>query len=573
MPVHNADIAETLSQMADLLEIEGGNPFRVRAYRNAARTIGDMPKSVAAMVAEGADLSELPGIGVSIAHKIQEMVKTGHLAQLDEIKKRLPGQLSQLEEIPGLGPRRIKALYMKLGIESLEDLQEAVNAQQIRKIPGFSVKIEDHLRHELARRAQTQRRAKLFTAEQIATPLLDYLKSINGVEEAVVAGSYRRRKETVGDLDILVTCRNGARVMEAFVAYEDIGEILAQGDTRSTVRLRSGLQVDIRIVPQESYGAALHYFTGSKAHNVAVRTMAIRKGLKLNEYGVYRNNQRIAGRTEEEVYRQVDLPYIEPELREDEGEIEAALADRLPNLVTLDDIRGDLHTHTKASDGRYSIEEMALAARELGYDYIAITDHTKHTVVAHGLDEKRTVEHLKAIDKVNAKLAGITVLKSAEVDILEDGALDLPDWILREMDVVLCSIHSQFKLPQEKQTQRIIRAMDNPYFNILGHPVGRLINKREPYAVDMVRVMEAALERGCFLEANANPDRLDLTDHHCRMAKEMGLKVVLSTDAHKILDLTAMRFGIDQARRGWLEPEDILNTRSWAEMKALLQRS
>jgi len=442
----------------------------------------------------------------------------------------------------------------------------------VRALPGFSVKTEEQILHEIERRAERQKRHIRAAAEQFAEPLLDHLKAVKGVRHAIIAGSYRRRRETVGDIDILITCARGAPVIDRFVAYEDVEDIVSQGTTRSTVVLKGGLQVDLRVVPDASYGAALYYFTGSKAHNIAVRSIAVRKGLKVNEYGVYRNDRRIAGRTEEEVFDAVGIPYIPPELRENLGEIEAARKGKLPALVAVKDIRGDLHVHSKASDGKNTIREMAEAAKARGYAYLAIADHTQHTRIAHGLDPKRVREQIAEIDKLNAKLHGITVLKSAEVDILEDGTLDLPDDILKELNLTVCAVHSGLGLSSAKQTERIIRAMDNPYFNILAHPTGRLIGERDAYAVDLEKVMEAAKQRGCFLEVNAQPVRLDLDDTHCRQAKEMGVKLAISTDAHSTHNIALMRFGVDQARRGWIEAADVLNTRSWQELAKLLRR-
>lgn len=573
MAVHNAEIAHLFSLLADLLEIEGANPFRVRAYRNAARTIENLPHNVEAMVREGADLSELPGIGEDLAGKIKEIVETGRLSLLEEVKSRIPGALAELVAIPGLGPKRVKVLYDALGIQDIEGLARAAKAGKLRNLPGFGAKIEEKILEELSRRATAEKRMKLITAEQFAEPLLNYLREANGVTRAIIAGSYRRRKETIGDIDILVTCRNSGPVMERFVTYDEVEHVLSKGKTRSTIVLRSGLQVDLRVVAEESYGSALQYFTGSKAHNIAVRHLAVKLGLKLNEYGVFRGETYVAGRTEEEVYRTVGLPYIEPELREDWGEVEAAQQGRLPHLVTLADIRGDLHAHTKATDGQASIEEMAAAAKAKGYDYLAITDHTKRVTVANGMDAKRLAQQLEAIDRLNERLSGMKILKSAEVDILEDGSLDLPNDILKELDLTVCSIHYKLNLSREKQTERVIRAMDNPYFTIFGHPSGRMIEERAPYAIDMERVMQAALERGCFLEVNAQPSRLDLNDVHCKMAKDMGLKVAISTDAHRTTDLDFMRFGVDQARRGWLEPSDVLNTKKWSELKSLITRA
>ncbi|MEJ2637689.1 MAG: DNA polymerase/3'-5' exonuclease PolX, partial [Calditrichia bacterium] len=402
--------------------------------------------------------------------------------------------------------------------------------------------------------------------------LVEQLKNVKGVKKVEVAGSYRRQKETVGDIDILVTCKKGAQVMDSFVKYDDVEQVVSKGKTRSTVILRTGLQVDLRVVPQVSFGAAMHYFTGSKAHNIAIRKMGVKENLKINEYGVFKNEKRIAGRTEEEVYKQVGLPYIEPELREMRGEIEAAQKHKLPHLVQLKNIRGDLQSHTKASDGKLSLEEMADAAREKGYDYLAITDHSKHVTVANGLDEKRLAESIEQIDKLTGKLNGFRLLKSVEVDILSDGKLDLSDDILKELDIVICSVHYNFNLSRDEQTQRVLRAMDNPYFNIFAHPTGRLIGEREPYEIDLEKVMESAKNKNCFLEINAQPDRLDLSDNYIKMAKDMGVKLAISTDAHSKSDLDNMRFGVSQARRGWLEPDDVLNTRKWEDLKKLITR-
>jgi DNA polymerase (family 10) len=360
--------------------------------------------------------------------------------------------------------------------------------------------------------------------------------------------------------------------MDAFVYYDNVGKVVAKGDTRSTVILRSGIQMDLRVVPEESYGAALHYFTGSKAHNIAVRTLGVKKGLKINEYGVFKGKKHIAGKTEEEIFAQVDLSFIEPELREDRGEIEAAQKGKLPKLINLKDIQGDLHAHTKETDGRHSLDQMVEAARERGYQYLAITDHSKRLSMTHGFDEKRLAKRNEEIDRLNEKLKEFVVLKSIEVDILTDGSLDLPDSILKELDLTVCSVHSKFNLPREKQMERIIRAMDNPYFNIFAHPSGRLINEREPYDIDIETLMKAAKDRGCVMEVNAHPDRLDLTDTDCKLAREMEVRIVISTDAHSITDLDLMRFGVWQARRGWLEKEDVLNTRNLDELRKLLKR-
>lgn len=572
MPVHNSDVAAVLHHIAELLAIEEANPYRVRAYRNAARTVQDLPRRLEEMLKEGENLSQLPGIGKDLAGKIEEIVKTGESPLLQELQKETPPQLAEVMKLEGIGPKRAKVLHQKLGVETLQGLEKVAQQGRIRNLSGFGEKTEENILDALERYQGREQRMKLAQAEAIAEPLVDYFQSVPGVKKVVIAGSYRRRKETVGDLDILVACKKGSQVMDRFVAYEDVKDVISKGSTRSTVRLRSDLQVDVRVVPEVCYGAALHYFTGNKAHNIAVRRMGQQKKLKINEYGVFKGDQRIAGRTEEEVYQQVDLPYVEPELRESRGEIEAAQKKQLPTLITLKDIRGDLHAHTKATDGRYSLQEMAETAKEQGYDYLAITDHTKHLSVAKGLDENRLARQIEEIDKLNAKLKGIRLLKGAEVDILEDGALDLDDGILKELDLTVCSIHYKFDLSRDKQTKRLLRAMDNPHCLILGHPTGRLINERVPYDVDLEKILQVAKERGCFVELNANPERLDLADVYCKMAKQRGVKVAISTDAHTRSALKHMRFGIDQARRGWLEADDVLNTRSWRDLKALLKR-
>jgi DNA polymerase (family 10) len=571
MPVHNADVADIFNRMADLLEIENANPFRVRAYRNAARIMGSQSKSIVEMVDQGEDLTKLPGIGKDLAEKVKEIVRTGSLSQLKEIEGRTPPELSRLMKIAGLGPKRVKILHEKLGITGLGELREAAQDGKISQLKGFGKKTEQQIVEEIGREKK-EKRFKLVVAEEVANAIIKYLKKVKGVKEAIVAGSYRRRKETVADLDILVTCQKDCEVTEQFVLYEDVRKVIAQGETRSTVLLRSDMQVDLRMVPEVSYGAALHYFTGSKAHNIAIRTIGVKRGLKINEYGVFKGSRRIAGRTEEEVYKGVDLPFIEPELRENWGEIEAAQKGELPKLITIEELRGDLHVHTKETDGRHTLEEMVEGSLHHGYEYVAITNHSKHVTVARGLDVKGMTMLIRKIDHLKEKAKGIMILKSGEVDILDNGSLDLPDRILKELDLTVCAVHSKFNLSREKQTERIIRAMDNPYFNILAHPSGRLINERESYEVDMERLMKAAMERGCFLELNAHPDRLDLTDIDCKMAKEMGLKVVISTDAHSISDLDFIRFGVGQARRGWLGPEDVLNTRSLKELLKLLKR-
>jgi len=573
MPIHNSDIADIFNQTADLLEIRGENPFRIRAYRNAARTIQSLSKNVSQLLSEDGDLTKYPGIGKDLAGKIEELVRTGSFKLLTKLKKQVPEELSELMNISGLGAKRVAKIYRELDISSLDQLKQALDTGKIRDLEGFGKKTEQNIRDEIERlEKEPAKRNKLAIAEEIAQPLIEYLKKAKGIKEVSLAGSFRRRKETVRDLDILVTCKRGSNIMDHFTSYEDVQKVVSKGRTKSTILLRSNFQVDVRVVQQVSYGSALIYFTGSKQHNIAIRKIGINKKYKLNEYGVFKDKKKVAGKTESEVYKKIGLKFIEPELRENRGEIEAAQKDKLPQLIKLDDIKGDLHVHSRYTDGRNTIEEMAQAAKRKGYEYIAITDHSKHVTVAGGLKPKDVRKQLEEIDKINKKLQGITILKGTEVDILEDGSLDLPDEILKELDLRICAIHYKFNLSKEKQTERIIRAMDNPYFNILAHPTGRLINERKPYDIDMERVLKASKDKGCLLELNAHPDRLDLDDIHCKMAKDMGLKVVISTDGHQIDHLNYMRFGIGQARRGWLKPDDVANTRSVAKLKRLLNR-
>ncbi|MGM0400610.1 MAG: DNA polymerase/3'-5' exonuclease PolX, partial [Chloroflexota bacterium] len=546
--------------------------YRVRAYRNAARTISTMSESVVDMVEEEEDLTELPGVGEDLAAKIEEIVNTGGLKQLEELRSRTPAELTKMLNVAGLGPKRVQTIYKELNVTTLDELRHAAESGEIRKLHGLGEKTEQKIIEDLEQSQQEEERTLLAVADEVVEPLLEFLRGLEGVERAEAAGSYRRKKETVGDLDILAISDAGEEVISQFVDYEDVEEIVSQGETRSSVLLRSELQVDLRVVKKESYGAAMVYFTGSKAHNIHLRNMALDEGLKVNEYGVFKDKEQIAGRKEKEIYDLFDLPVIAPELREDRGEIEAAQKGELPHLITLEDIRGDLQTHTTASDGRASLEEMAHAARELGHDYLAITDHSAYIGVTQGLDADELKEQIDEIDRLNEEMEDFILLKSIEVDIMEDGSLDLPDEILRKLDLVVCAVHSKLDLSSEKQTERIIRAMDNPYVNILAHPTGRRINERPPYEVDMSRVMDAAVERGCFLEVNAQPQRLDLNDIYCKMAKNRGLKVSISTDAHGTEELKFIRYGVYQARRGWLEPEDVLNTRSWDELKRLLKR-
>ena len=573
MPAHNADIAAVFDEIADLLEIETANPFRVRAYRNAARTLRDLNQDVATMIAQGQDVTELPGIGEDLASKIKEIIQTGTAVMLEEHRKKVPATLTNLLKIPGLGPKRVQALYHKLGIRTLEELRKASQDGRVRALQGFGAKTEQHILDQLKARTSEVKRFKSAIAAQYAEAFISYLKASVGVEQVVAAGSYRRAKETVGDLDLLVTARSGSPVVGRFVSYPEVQEVLAHGTTKASVRLACGLQVDLRVVPEASYGAALQYFTGSKEHSISLRQLAQQRGLKLNEYGLFKGEQPIAGATEESVYAAVGLPWIPPELRENRGEFEAAQSGCLSRLVELADLKGDLHTHTKATDGRNSLKEMAEAARQRGFEYLAITDHSRRLAMARGLDPKRLFEQLEEIDRLNEASPGLTVLKGIEVDILEDGSLNLPDEDLGRLDLVVGAVHSHFRLSKEKQTERILRAMDRPHFTILAHPSGRLIDEREPYEVDMPRLIRHARARGCVLEVNAHPVRLDLTDTDCQLAKEEGVLVSINSDAHHVLDFENLRYGVGQARRGWIETRDVLNARSLHALRPLLKRT
>lgn len=572
-PVKNIDIANIFDRLADLLELEGENPFRVRAYRNAAATVENLPQNLEEMVKKGDDLTSLPAIGNDLAQKINDIVNHKEIDLLNRLEEKNPIDFEELNRIQGLGPRRIKKLYEILNVQNIDDLYHAAEEQKIRNLPGFSKKIEEHILEEIKKIKEKYNRMKISTAEQNALPIVEYLRENRSIQDIEIAGSYRRRKETIGDLDILVTCEDSISVMTHFVNYFDIDEVLSKGDTRSSIILKSGIQVDLRVLPQKSYGAAMLYFTGSKAHNIVIRKLAKQKDWKVNEYGLFSNDDFLAGETEKGIYNKLGLPYIEPELRENRGEFEAAESGNLPELIKLSDIKGDLHTHTNLTDGKNTLEEMAEAAQKLGYKYIANTDHSKRVTVAGGLDEIQVFENIKRTDKLNENFKDFTILKGIEVDILEDGSLDLSDKVLKELDIVVGAIHYKFNLSREEQTERILRAMDNPYLNILAHPTGRLINEREPYDIDLEKIMQKAKENNCILEINSQPSRLDLNDLNSRKAKEMGVKLVISTDAHSTTQYDFMRFGIGQARRGWIEKHNVINTRNINQLKKIIKRN
>lgn len=570
MPVHNADIAGAFNEIADLLDLANDNPFRVRAYRNAARVVGDLRLDLAAHLSAGGELPKLRGIGADLAGKIREIAATGTCVLRERLKKSAPAGITDLLAVPGLGPKRVNALHHELGVHTLEQLQRAALDGRVRALPGFGQKTEERLIAAVGSRLNKQRRYRLAVAAQYALPLADYLRGMKGVGEVVIAGSFRRRRDTVGDLDLLAVAQDAGAVVERFVRYAEVRKTLASGSIRASVLLACGIQADLRVVAPESFGAALHYFTGSRSHNIAIRRLAQARGLKLNEYGVFRGGRRIAGETEQSVYAAVGLPYIEPELREDSGEIEAARRGELPQLVLCADLTGDLHVHTNASDGRNTLREMAEAAQASGLAYIAITEHSRHERIAHGLDPVRLAKQIDEIDRLNPSLSGMVLLKGIEVDILEDGSLDLPDSILSKLDVVVGAVHSHFNLTRERQTARLLKALAHPCLRVLAHPTARLIDERAPCDVDMLAVVRKARQCGVALELNAQPERLDLTDVHCRMTRDEGALVCINSDAHAVNGFDALHHGIGQARRGWLEARDVLNTRPLAEIRQWL---
>jgi DNA polymerase (family 10) len=569
--IENIDIARLFEEIADLLEIQGQNQFRVRAYRTAARTIGALAVPAASLAAEGR-LDELPGIGGDLAGKIGTILATGTLPLLQELTAKTPESLVQMLKIPGLGPKRARQIYDTLGITTLDALEAAARTGKLRALPGIKKTVEHKILQGLADLRGHGGRWRLADADAYIQPLLAHLRASTAVAQLEVAGSYRRRKDTVGDIDVLVASSRPGAVVTQFTTYARVEQVQAEGPTRSAVVLDSKLQVDLRVIPAVSFGSALHYFTGSKPHNIAMRGLGLRRGLKINEYGVFRGARRIGGRTEEEVFDAVGLPWIPPELREAQGEIEAARGGRLPKLIELSDIRGDLQVHTSATDGVNDLAEMVEAARTRGYEYVAITDHTKAVRVAGGLTRGAFHRQFQAIDHLQKRCPGITILKGAEVDILDNGELDLDDATLAELDLVVVAVHSKFNLSRAAMTKRVVRALRHPHVQILAHPTGRLIGTREPYQVDFDQILKAAADHGVALEINGQPERLDLDDVQARAAHEAGVALVVSTDAHRIEELAYMRHGVDQARRGWCEAQHVLNTRPLAELRKALRR-
>jgi len=569
--MENLEISQVFKQMADLLEIQDANPFRVRAYRNAARTVAEYPTALRKLAA-AADLTELPAVGKEMANHIRELVDTGALGTLAELGKEIPASLIEAMRLPGVGPRKARKLWKELGIESIDDLAKAAGAGLVAELPGFGLKSQEKILAGIERFREDQKRIGLAEADQLIEPLLEHLAAVPGVETVEVAGSYRRRGETVGEIDLLVIAADPGPVMEAFLSYGRVERVDMAGSTRSSVALASGLEVDLRVVPAESHGAALAYFTGSKEHNIKLRQRALEKGLHLSEYGLFRRREGEEGRdgrfdgerteavSEEEIYAALDLPWIAPVLRQDRGEVEAARAGTLPELIELGDIRGDLQMHSTWSDGGTSIEEMLGACAERGYEYLAMTDHSKALAMTGGMDAEKLKRQFVEIDEVRQRHPEIRLLRSMEIDILADGSLDLEDEMIEQLDIVLVSVHSRFELPRQEQTQRLVRALEHPAVQILGHPFGRRINRRPPIAADVDTVLHCARENGVALELNAHPERLDLSDTNLIKARELGVKIVISTDAHKPAHLDLMRYGIEQAQRAWLTKSDVLNT-------------
>jgi DNA polymerase (family 10) len=556
----NQEIARIFNEIADLLEIKGENPFRIRAYRRAAQNIEGLPKSVEDIPKE--ELLKVPGIGQDLAGKIEEYIKTGKMQAHAELKHEIPEGLLTLLSVPGLGPKTSKLLYEKLRIKGLDDLERLASDHKLAGLPGIKEKTEENILKGIEMLKRGKERQPIGRVLPIANDILEHLRKKAPIFKIDLAGSLRRWKDTIKDIDILATSDNPKEVMRVFVHLPHVKDVLMQGPTKSTVIIHEDLQVDLRVVEKESYGAALAYFTGSKAHNIRLREMAMKRGLKINEYGIFRgkDEKKIGGEKEEDVYKILGLPYIPPELREDQGEIEAAQEGKLPRLVTAEDIKGDLHIHSKWSDGSHTFEQLVDAAKEYGYSYIAITDHSKGLGIARGLTGERLLEQKKEINAVNKKLKGFRIIHGAEVDIRSDGSLDISDNVLKELDIVVASIHSGFKQPRKQLTYRLVSAMKNPYVSIIAHPTGRLIGERDAYDVDMDEILTIAKKTGTAIEINAYPLRLDINDTYAKRAKEIGIPIVIATDTHVTNQFDYMRYGVSIARRGWLEKDDVLNT-------------
>jgi DNA polymerase (family 10) len=573
--VANADVARAFYELADVLELGNAPAFRVRAFRTAARAVEGLNEPCVVRLRDGT-LTDVPGIGEGCERRIAELLATGHLAELDELERSMPPGLCELLRVEGMGPKSAALVWQELGVRTVDELEAAARAGRLRELPRFSEQREQKVLRAIGSWRRASARFRVSQVYPYAEALLASLARLPSVERAAACGSIRRRRDTIGDIDLLAAVRGGAahEVGQAFASLPVVREVVARGETKVTVVLRPGIHADLRIVEPRSWGAALHYFTGSKEHNIAVRTLAQRRGLKLNEYGIFdERGRRLGGEREEEVFAAVGLPFIPPELRENRGEIEAAAAGALPALIQLDDLRGDLHAHTRVTDGRSSLEAMANAARALGREYLAVTDHSQALAMARGLDPARLAEHGRNIEALDRALDGRPrLLRGIEVDILPDGTLDLPLEVLRGLDWVVASVHSKLDLPRAEQTRRVVRALESGVVDCLGHPTGRQIGTREPSPIDLDEVLAAAARAGAAVELNASPERLDLNDLQVRLAKQAGVPVVISTDAHSTGQLEQLRYGVDVARRGWLERADVANAQPLERLRARFAR-
>jgi len=557
----NLELSRIFEQIAKILKIKGENLFKIRAYEKITLVLENLPIDIETIYHQGG-LNNIPGVGAGIAQKIEEFLTTGKLEYYEKLKETIPSGVIELLDISEVGPKTAKLLYEELGVDNIEKLEKAVRQHQIKDLPGMGEKSETNILRGIELYKRRKERFLLGRALPLAEEIVESLSQLKETNKISFAGSLRRKKETIGDIDILVTSQNPEKIMKTFTSLPQVREILAEGPTKSSIITNDDLHIDVRVVEPISFGAALQYFTGSKAHNIKLRELALKRNLKINEYGVFEveSGNRIAGEKEEEVYQALNLPFIPPELREDRGEIEAAQENRLPQLIEYSQIKGDLHLHTKWSDGAHTIKQMAVAAQKRGYKYIAITDHSQSLKFAGGLIEERLREQVEEIQKLNQELKDFTILSGIEVDIKSDGSLDFSDEILSKLDVVIAAIHSGFKQESKIITERIIKAMQNRFVNIIAHPTGRLIGYRESYQVDINEMMEVAVKTGTILEINSYPERLDLNDIYCRMAKEKGVQLAIETDAHSIEGLTFMDLGVAVARRGWLEKKEVINT-------------
>lgn len=569
----NIEIAEVFYDIAKILQIKNENRFKIRAYERVAATIENLPMDVETLYKIN-QLDEISGVGDAIAKKIGELIETGKLEYYENLKKEIPSGVLELINVSEIGPRKAKLFYEELGIDNVNKLEKAAREHRLQNLAGMGRKAEENILRGLELYKSREKRNLLGVALPIAEGIVDQLKSIKEVDKIDIAGSLRRRKDTIGDIDILATSNKPRKIMEKFVHLPEVKEVLAEGLTKSAILTKRDIHVDLRVVEPDSFGAALQYFTGSKAHNVRLREMAVKQGLKINEYGVFqaKDDKKITGEEEREIYEKLGLQYIVPELREDRGEFEAAQKNQLPELVTLEDIKGDLHIHTNFSDGLNTIEEIVEAARKHAYEYIAITDHSQSLYIAGGLNEKRLLEQIEMIDKINKKLDDLVVLKGIEVDIKADGTLDFPDKILQKLDIVIAAIHTGLKQEKSQIMKRMAKAMQNPYVDIIAHPTGRIIGYREPYAVDMQEIINIAAQTNTILEINASPERMDLNDIYVKSANEKGVLLSIGTDTHQLSSLDNMIYGVSIARRGWLEKNKLLNTLSFSELKSRLKK-